>query len=101
MKCGGKNCTQHVHPICARNSGGYLTTRDVGGRIVHRTFCQVARHFPGIYSRCCASSASSGPCKCIVSHDVLVQGAASLIRATAVTTMSEDARQLTGSLVCG
>jgi hypothetical protein len=41
VKCGGKNCTQHVHPLCARNSGGYLTTRDVGGRIVHRTFCQV------------------------------------------------------------
>ena len=45
VKCGGKNCTQHVHPLCARNSGGYLTTRDVGGRIVHRTFCQVVRHF--------------------------------------------------------
>jgi hypothetical protein len=45
VKCGGKNCTQHVHPLCARNSGGYLTTRDVGGRIVHRTFCQVARRF--------------------------------------------------------
>lgn len=41
VKCGGKNCTQFVHPLCARNSGGYLTTRDVGGRIVHRAFCQV------------------------------------------------------------
>lgn len=41
IKCGGKNCTQVVHPLCARNSGGYLTTRDVGGRIVHKGFCQV------------------------------------------------------------
>ncbi len=41
INCAGKGCPVYLHPLCARNSGGYLTTRDVGGRIVHRAFCVV------------------------------------------------------------
>jgi len=42
VRCQAGHCTTAFHPLCARNSGHYLTTREVHpGKPAHRVYCSL------------------------------------------------------------